>query len=361
MSKVKISYLQVASLLAISTVFTYTSTLPLMADHSTGHFISLIISTVILLAVYTPFILSARRESCGITAVNNSFLKYLFGGVLILRLLFTAVVTALQLEFRVTCTAMSYISPLFFTAIVFYVALYGLQKGLQASARIAPLLIVMYVLVIVVVSVSVWGKIDLLRFYSPLGVFSNNSGLLRAMSNVVKNDELFFFAALCGFVRAKEEDGNENKGQGFKSVLYYLPLVLVLGLWLNFLYNVVLGRLIDSTACQMYMISSFSLFNLFERMDGIFISVALIGGILKIILCFLCIRIIFSHLLPVERAAKITSSILLAGVAVLSYFMYGNYDWLVTKYTTISLTIVMIIVAFFLPITSFMGKNNNEN
>jgi len=352
-SNVKISHFQVASLLAVSTIFTFTSRLPDMADHSMGRFISLLICTVILSALYTPLMLSARKESAGFVAVNNSFFKWFFGSILIIRLLFTVVLTMLQLEFRITCTAMSYISPVFYTAFVFLAVLYGSMKGLQATARVAPLVLVAYVFLIVAVSISAWDKVDVIRIYSPFSV-GTDSIVKNAVMDVIRNDELFFFAVLAGYVR-----GNGNRGQGYKSILYYLPFVTLVGLWLNFLYNAVLGRFINSTACQMYTVSSFSSFNLLERMDGLFISTAIFAGILKITLSFVCIRAILLHLLPKERAAKCTSAVLLGVIGVLVFFLYEKYDWLLNYWLGVALAASLVIIALILPICR--GKSNEQS
>jgi hypothetical protein len=346
-SGVKISHFQLAALLLVSTVFTYTSALPDMADHSMGRFVSLTISSVVMLLLYTLPVLSSGKNPAGALGLNSRFLKWTFGIIILLRLLYTVVLTTLQLEFRITCTAMPYLSPFFFTILLFAAALYGTLKGVQATARIAPIALAIYVFLIVMVSLSVWDKFSILRIYTPLG---DDNLLKNAFINIIRNDEIFFFAVLSGFVR---QDEKNNKSLAYKSVLYYLPLALIAGLWLNFLYNGVLGRLVNSVACQIYTISSFSALNIIERMDGIFITAAIIGGILKITLSFVCIRVIFAHLFPnsdFQRLPKMLTSLLVIITGTAAYFLVlSDNAWLVSNVLNICLLATLTVVSAILP------------
>jgi hypothetical protein len=352
-SQVKISHFQLMAMLSVSAIFTITSTLPGMANHSMNRFMTLPITAVIMLALYTPLMLSPR----GLSGVKNSFFRWMFAVILVLRLLYFAILTMLQFEYRVTCTAMPYVSPIYFMAIIFGVTLYGLRKGLQATARVAPVSLALYVILILLISFSVWDKVDVIRIYSPFSVpffGEENSIMSHALKEVIRHDELFIFAAIMGFVR--EKDG---KSQAKKSVLIFIPFVLIIGLWLNFLYNAVLGRLINYTACQMYTISSFSSFNIVERMDGFFISTAVIGGIFKMIMCFVCIRAVLAEAFfdkTSEQKEKIITSALLFLIAVPTFFLFGAYDWLNSNVMNFCYIAATAIIALLLPAAIFISN-----
>jgi hypothetical protein len=357
-SDVRISHFQLAALLSVSVLFTYTSTLPIMADHSMGRFISLFIAVGIKLMLYIPLLIySAKREKAGFIAINNGFFKWFFGCLLIIRFLYGALLAVVKLEFRVTCTALPYLSPFYFTLILFGAVLYGSLKGVQASARVAPIVLALYIFLIVTVSVSVSDKIDVIRIYSPFSS-STRSIVAEALKVVMRNDEILFFAVLCGFVRGN----TEGKGNAYKAVWVYLPFVLIVGLWINFLYNSVLGRFINSTACQMYAISSYSRFNIIERMDGFFITTGILGGVLKIILSFVCVRAILFHLLPNHgTAAKYIASLTLLAVSVTSFFTHEHSAWLMHIAVHIGLFVVLGLVALVMPFCGERNVNNEES
>ncbi|MCL1866532.1 MAG: hypothetical protein FWF82_03905 [Oscillospiraceae bacterium] len=377
MSQVKISHFQLASALAVSVMFSLTCALPNIGLYSMGRYLTIPIAVAAVLALYTPLMMSASKgESSGFTAIDNSFMKWTFGSLILIRLLFAGYLTLVQLAYRITRTAMPYISPFYFAIIIFLVAGYGMLKGLQSSARVAPIALVLYVLLIITVSFSMWYKFDFTRIHSPLlssGVVGNT------FSEVIRNDEIFMFAVLCGFVRGKQEQSQDTahkKGLAQKSVLLYLPLVLVAGMWLNTLFHGVLGRFVNSVECQMYTISSFSKFNIVERMDGIFVTIIIICGILKMVLSFVCIRAVLSHLLcksdksnvpdksdkpdKSERTGKIVASVLLAGISVLSFFTRGNIEWFEGLILDIVLAVLLVSIALVMPITDLIVKNKSR-
>jgi hypothetical protein len=356
-NKVKISYFQLAAIMIVSTLFTFTSELPSIADHSMGRFISLLIFTAVMSLLYIPLILSSSRGESALMGVGNPFLKWFFAVIIVIRLLYIALLTAMQLEFRITCTAMPYLSPIFYTSIIFAAALYGTLKGIQACARVAPVSLAIYVFLIFVVSFLVWSRVEVTRLYTPFassGIFPN------ALYDVISNDEIFFFAILCGYVR-----DNQGKGLAYKSVMFYLPIALTAGLWINFIYNSVLGRLLNYTACQMYTISSFSSFNVIERMDGFFISAAVIGGLLKITVSFICMRAVFAILFNDHKSqikiSKIISSLLLTGLSVCAYFLVSyNKDWVTHGYVTYGLLAVMVITIVILPVFAIISRRRDS-
>jgi hypothetical protein len=361
--KVKISHFQLASLLAVSALFNYTSVLPILADYSMGRFISLTVSTAVVFALYLPLLFSSARDSSGTVTVNNTFFKWVFSLLLIARILYTAVLSLLQLEFFVANSVMPYLSTIFFMAIILVAVWYGTHKGVQSTARIAPIALFMYIFVIFMVSISVWAKADTVRLYSP---FAYGISMKDVFADVIRNDELFFFAALSGFVRGNENNENKHKQNSHKSVLYYLPFILVAGLWLNLLYNVVLGRFIGFVHCPMYTVASLSSFNIIERMDGFFITAEVIGGVLKITLCFVCIRAIMNNLFvhnidKYERSLKIATGIILFSVIAASYFLVGRDDWLKSAITEIMLCAVLVIISAGLGLTSLFKKRGQPN
>ena len=381
-SPVKISHLQLMSLLAISAVFSVTTALPGMNDYSMSRFISLVISKGFMFLIYVPLLIfTAKSKDNVLKAADNDALKWFFGCVILVRLLYSALIAALQLNFFVTKTIMPYLTPAYFMAILFLGVLYGTHKGIQGTARIAPISLVLYIFVITIVSLMVWREFEVIRLYSPFASSTASDVFSRSFTDVIRNDEIFFFAVLSGFVRGKPEDnpgnspkkstGNKNKcpGLSHRSVLYYLPLVLIILMWLNVLYNAVLGRLMQDAEHPLYTVASLVALNLIERLDGILVTLQIIAGMLKVTLCFICVRAVVSELIgapqkqPRERKAKITASILLAGVGVSAFFLVGNEEHALLNGLNILFIITLIVAALLLPVTAliFKGKEKADN
>ncbi|MCL2071375.1 MAG: hypothetical protein FWH07_03970 [Oscillospiraceae bacterium] len=382
--KIKISHFQLAALLIVSALFSMSSGLPDMSEHSMTKFASLLITSGLLLLIYLPLIVFTARNQDGVLQSNFGAVKWIVGSVIVFRLLFAALLTAVQLEYAITKTIMPYLAPIFFTTVVFLSALYSMNKGVQSAARVAPVALTLYLLVIALVSVFIWKNVDIIRIHSPLAMFggNDNGGMFwGSLNDAVKNDELFFFAVLSGFVRSEDAQDVQGKvrGQSYKSVLfYYFPIVIIVGLWLNFLYNAVFGRFLGSVLYPMYTISSFADFNIIERMDGVFATATILGGIFKIILVFICVRVILFELFAVHsrdkqkdnggggqikriRAAKITAAILLVATAALVRLLLGREQWFNNNSgMSIFYGVPMITAAFILPAAALVFKKNTQ-
>jgi Ger(x)C family germination protein len=333
----KISHWQLMSLLAVSFLYSQLAALPdcyarggFLIGADMERFITLTVSTVVILLLYLPLIFLLRRYD---RILPGGVLGWIIGIVLIARLLYSAGFAAVQLESFVLHTILPYFSPLLFVLTTFAVVLYGSQKGFQATARIAPLALLFLLVAIISVALFLIPQMEVIRLYSPFASLQVDNAARSVLSDVARNDELFFFIVLCGFVRRKEVDGN-TKSMAHKSVLYYLPLVLIFSLLLNFLYNVVLGRALrygsggGHMPYPLYTISTFASFNVVERMDGVAVSAVVLGGLLKITLSFICIRIVLAHLINANMmkrclASKITTSVFVAAVAVVVFTAVG--------------------------------------
>jgi spore germination protein KC len=115
-------------------------------------------------------------------------------------------------------------------------------------------------------------------------------------------------------------------------VLYYLPFVLLISLWLNLLYTAILGRFVAFATFPLYTVSGLSAFNVIERMDGIAATMLIAAMLLKITLAFICVRIVLAELIHRDiksrkPAAKITTVTLVAGVAAATMFLTSCSDF----------------------------------
>jgi spore germination protein KC len=312
----KISHFQLLALLALSALFTQTTG----GDFSMSRFVTLTVSAAVMLVIFTPLLLLSRKRS-NLLAIPNAPLKWAVGVLLIARLLYAAVAAAISLNAFVTETILEYLTPIFFVIVAFSAILYGSHKGVQATARIAPVALALLLITIASVSLMLIPQLEFVRLYSPLGDAATRNLPRIIGGDILRNDELFYFLALSGFVR--EKDG---KSQSHKAILYYLPVALFVSLWLNVLYTAVLGRFMMLAHYPLYTVAGLSTFNVIERMDGVAATVLIIAALLKITIAFICVRIVLAELIHRDiksrkPAAKITTSALVAGVAVLTVFL----------------------------------------
>lgn len=87
---------------------------------------------------------------------------------------------------------------------------------------------------------------------------------------------------------------DEIRSKPHKTVLYYLPLLLVILEFLNLLYNLILGPYMSKVEYPLYIIASLSDIVIFRRLDGIDAIVWLMCGIIKTALIIYCVGRIYS-------------------------------------------------------------------
>ncbi|MCL1881267.1 MAG: spore germination protein [Oscillospiraceae bacterium] len=374
----KISFVQLMSLLAFSALFSLTVPLynTTSAEFNMSRFVTFGISTLLIFSCYIPLMFAQRSvgEQNLFKAKSSKLflkvLKWFLGCIIILRMLYIVLYTSLQLNEFISQTILAYLTPIFFVLVTFSVIWYGSIKGIQATARIAGFALIMFLTVILLSPLMVLQKLEFVRLYSPFASFGEMSGesiFMTIFNDIIRCDELFFFAALAGFVRSrKNEQTLVTKSQSHKSVLYYLPIVLLSAFWLNLLYNTVLGRFLSNVIYPLYTISTFATLNVLERLDGLFVTAAIIGGVLKVTLAFICIRIVLAELIHFDMKshkpfAKITTSILVVLSAVTTVFFIGNENLFESMVVKVFLACALVIIAFILPITVAILQKTQHN
>jgi len=360
----KISNLQLASLLAISAMVSETTCAPFSYAYSMEWLSYGITMAAAVILLYIPLMIAVGKLKASpfeIIAGKSRAAGLIFGAVIILRLLYAVLRLTSEMEFYVTNTIMPYFS---FTALLvtFYaVVMYALAKGIQAAARVAPVIIISFIVLIVIFTVSNRDKVHFVNLYSPFaeGIFRFNRGFL---DDLLKKDEYFIFAVLCGLTREHEQ----KTGKSYKSVLMYIPFVLTVMLYLYGMYIVILGRYLNRTIYPFYTIAAFT------DTTAICADVALgiIAGTLKLSLIFICIGMVAGGIIkketPVAKgvsAGKLVTAVLALAIAIISprfIVFYGG----VVEYAFPYLIAAMAITVIALPIIALIipkgGKANRE-
>ena len=360
----KIGYLQLACLLAVGAVFEMITPLPHMSNNSVERFVSLWVCGALVTILFVPMFIFAKKHECSVFEFLNKPLKWIFGLIIFLRLLYTSLALIVQLHFAITKTAMPYLSHGYFALMVGATVIYCSNKGLHASARVAPLAAIFGIVLVIVISALAWHKVELTRLYSP---FEGENQLTDGFRSALATDQVFIFAVLSGYVSTKGKN-SERSPTAHRSLLYFIPFVLFLSSWLNFMYNAVLGRFLPNALYPMYTIASFKNLNVLERMDGLVVVSGIIGGLLTIILTFVCIRLVVFEMLRAsgqqtvsERIGKRIVGIVTVAVVTGAYFIIGRegtaFSW---GWLDIFFGVTMVVVAFVLPITALIMSSRNK-
>jgi len=360
----KISNLQLASLLTISAMVSETTCSPYSYNYSMEWLSYGITMAISVLLLYIPLMIASAKLKAGpfeIIAGKSRAAGFIFGLVLILRLLYGAIRMTSEMEFYVTNTIMPYFSFIALLVTVYAVAMYALAKGIQAAARVAPVIIIAFIVLIVTFTVSNRDKVHFVNLYSPFaeGIFKFDRGFL---GDLLKKDEFFMFAVLCGLTREREKE----TGKSYKSVLMYIPFVLTVMLYLYGMYVVILGRYLNRTIYPFYTIAAFT------DTTAICADVALgiIAGTLKLSLIFICIGMVAGSIIkkedPAEKgvsAGKLVTAVLALGIAIVSPRFIVFYSSVIA-YAFPYLIAAMAIIVIALPITALIipkgGKANRE-
>lgn len=138
-------------------------------------------------------------------------------------------------------------------------------------------------LLIFLIGITMWDKVNP-DFIYPAFIEDGRYFVKCTLSEISMNSEILIFAVITDEIRSKPH----------KTVLYYLPLLLVILEFLNLLYNLILGPYMSKIEYPLYIIASLSDIVIFRRLDGIDAIVWLMCGIIKTALIIYCVGRIYS-------------------------------------------------------------------
>jgi len=362
---VRISNYQLASLLAVSAIFSETTCNPYAYTYSMDWVFRLLFGAAIILLLYAPHMIASGKLKISpleYISGKSRVAGWIFGIIIIARLIYTVLRLTSELEFYVTNTIMPYFSFVALLVTSFAVILYALSKGIQAIARLAPILVPIYIVLLVIFVISTRDKTHFVNLYSPLadGIFHSGKDLLQ---NIIKNDEIFFYAVLCGITHGGK---NNDDGKSYKSVLMYVPFVTLISMFVYAFYVVILGRFLNNVAYPFYTIAGFT-DSTAICMD---VAIGMIAGVTKISVAFICAGMAVDSFIkrkdPIVKGltvGKLTAMILAVLAAVTSVFFISRNNLIIVSDTVYSAAI-MAVVTIVMPLTALIipkgGKPKNE-
>lgn len=258
-----------------------------MVRYGTDRFIVILLAKLVVALLYLPVIavtLKFRGDSVITAAMRSNKAFGITAGVIMSVLLaMTAVQTVLSLQHYVTDTLLNNIVTVSGIAVITAAAVYGAVKGLSAVTRSSVFAAVIFGLLIFLIGVTMWDKTEPDYLYFSLA--NDRPYFFKSLiSEISMNSEILIFAVITDELRRKPH----------RTVLDYLPILLVLLELLNLLYNLILGPYMSKVEYPLYIIASLSDIVLFQRLDGIDAIVWLMCGIIKTALLIYCIGRIYA-------------------------------------------------------------------
>lgn len=258
-----------------------------MISYGTDRFTAILLAKAVVALLYLPLIfliLRYKGDSVMTCALRRNKVFGIAVG-LILALIFTAVAvqTVISIQHYITDTLLNSILTISGVAVLVAAATYGAVKGLSAVTRASVFAAVIFGLLIFLIGITMWDKINP-EFLYPAFIEDGRYFIKCTLSEISMNSEILIFAVITDEIRSKAH----------KTVLYYLPILLVLLEGLNLLYNMILGPYMSKIEYPLYIIASLSDIVIFQRLDGIDAIVWLMCGIIKTALLIYCVGRIYS-------------------------------------------------------------------
>lgn len=358
----KISNYQLAILLFLSRLFSECINYPFeYSNYEMQRLTVVIIANILVFLAYLPLIIFSAKNpgESFFTAIagKSKPLGWLIFVLMSFQILSEAILSMVKLEFFTTNTLMPSAPTWLIILLMSAVAIYGTVKGIQAVARISIAVLVLFLCVLVLGTISVADDMNFLYLYPAL-VDSPSTFRNDILEEFCKNNELFIFAVLCQYVSKKPE----------RTIYIYMPALLTCTLYIFLLHMVTLGPYIEIISFPFYSLSAYFDIIIFDRMDGMDVIIWTVTAVMKIILFFLCIKAMLASLVK-EEAAKRTTVVIIAASCALGLFFASNYsavnylfhDWEFIA-SVILLLVIMPIIALFIKRSKNNGQSNkNQN
>ena len=258
-----------------------------MISYGTERFVAILLAKITVALLYLSIIfvtLKYKGDSVMTCAVRrNKAFGIAVGIILAIIITAVAVQTVISIQHYITDTLLDNILTISGVALLVAAATYGAVKGLSAVTRSSVFAAVIFGLLIFLIGITMWNKVNP-EFLYPAFIEDGRYFLKCTLSEISMNSEILVFAVITDEIRSKPH----------KTVLYYLPILLVVLEILNLLYNLILGPYMSKIEYPLYIIASLSDIVIFQRLDGIDAIVWLMCGIIKTALLIYCVGRIYS-------------------------------------------------------------------
>ena len=348
-----ISFKQLAVLLVLSRLFSEGADLRAVEiGYSMQRFTVIAVSGVILFLLYLPLILIAvkRPDESVISIITgkSKVLGWLFGLFIVLSLL-TGAVSAICSSCLYSTSTVFGEAPIYLLVILpLVVCGTAAWKGIQGSARSSVLFGGVFIVFVVFIMISVWERFNWEWLY-PGFLEEPEQFFGQVVRQLGRNSEILAFAVLMEYVDKKTAH----------TVFWYIPSIMVLQALKLLLQMIVLGPFLDSTTFPFFTISALSDIVLFQRIDGINVSVWILMCIVKVTVALLCTRTVFTRLAG-ERTGKWSVWVGAAAVALASLLLGNSSNSTMSMDGIASSWIILLAGGVLIPIIALIAAKTGK-
>ncbi len=309
--KGKTGYRELAAALALSRVFAETAPMP-GEDYAYGmqRFTVIIVSFLLTAAVYIPLWIAMRRADGGLydrLAGGNKVLAGFAGALFSVYLLYSAAETGLRAHYYTSSTIFDSAPSVYFYVFVGAALIFAVVKGEEATVRTAVIISGMFLLLLVIITVTVLPEADTDRLY-PAFVDNGESFFGEVLREFALNSEIALYAVLGGKVR-------EKRG---RVIPLYLGISCAVMLLMTFLYNTVFGYMVTKLDLPFYSLSSAVDISILHRINGIDVMICEMAGIIRLALTVPAFRGTVRACFAGGKAAEISAVVFAAAALGLS-------------------------------------------
>ncbi len=270
-------YRELAAALAVSRIFAETAPMPdAYRTYGMQRFTVIAVSFLLTAAVYLPLWLAMRKTEGGLferLADGNKAVSGFAGALFSLYLLSAAAETGLRAHYYTSSTIFDSAPSVYFYVFVGAALIFAAVKGEEAVTRTAVIISGMFLLLLIIVTVSVLPEADTDRLY-PAFIDDGGSFLPEVLREFALNTETALFAVLGGKVR-------EKRG---RVIPLYLGISCAVMLLMTFLYNTVFGYMLSRLTLPFYSLSSAVDIKIMHRINGIDVMICEMAGMLRLAL-----------------------------------------------------------------------------
>lgn len=344
----KISYVQLAVLFTASQLFSEAMSFPLAnIEYGMQRFAVILTAYAILFIQYIPLIILSKKypgeSAMGLIIDKNRALGWIYAVIMLVSVLISSISALCRMKFYASSTIFVQAPDFLLIILPLLVCALAVWKGIQATARSGVIFAVVFVGFLILVSVSTWHMFDFKWLY-PNIIDDKDRFWPDVLEQIGSNSEMIYFSVLAEHVSQKSQ----------RTLFWYVPVVMLFLELMHLLEVLVLGPFLSSANFPFFTVSALSNIVLFQRLDGIDVTVWTLMCIVKISLSMLCVRTAFDRLAG-KKAGIIAAMACLLITAAVSMAYGGSSDFVIAVTGIMTCGVPMITCGIIFPIIGLIA------
>lgn len=350
----KISVLQLCSVLVSSRIFSEAMSFPYEpSPYGMQRFSVIFTAKAILLLLFVPLILfSQKYDGQSVFSVilrKNRACGFIYGGVLAFLLTVSAAYTLSRLQFYTTSTIFNSAPSLIFIVIALLICAYGVYKGIEAVSRASLAIGAVLIVFIATVLLAVSGDFEF-SFLYPVPIERPDDFISEVVTELSKNTEIYIFLIAMGFSDKKPH----------RAIYLGIGILFVIIELLAISQTLVFGPYCEDLNFPFFIMSALSDIVVFQRLDGIDVVLWTLISVIRICVCVICVREIFTRLVG-KRTGIVSAGACLLLTGVAAFITSGNLSFLSLNSNSFINTAVIVATGSLVPLILLFLKKERKN